>query len=88
MKQKIATENGLSEELATRLHGETEDELRDDAKSLAGVINVKKSVGRATNPADSEHIMFTVAEIKAMTQEQRIANMQHIEKQLKEGTLK
>jgi len=88
LKQKIATENGLSEELATRLHGETEDELKADAESLAGVINVKKSVGRPTNPADSEPVLFTRADIKSMSRDQLIANMQHIEKQLKEGTLK
>ncbi len=88
LKKKILASKELPEELAARLKGETEEELAADAEKLASIVNAKKSVGRDTNPADNGPVLFTVAEVKAMTQEQRIANMVQIEKQLKDGTLK
>ncbi len=88
LKKKILTQNELPEEFAARLKGETEEELTADAEKLASILNAKKSVGRDTNPADNGPVLFTVAEVKAMTPEQRIANMGQIEKQLKDGTLK
>ena len=88
LKKKILASKELPEELAARLKGETEEELVADAEKLASIINAKKSVGRNTNPADNGSVLFTVAEVKAMTPEQRIANMAQIEKQLKDGTLK
>ena len=88
LKKKILASKELPEELAARLKGETEEELAADAEKLASIVNAKKSVGRNTNPADNGPVLFTVAEIKAMTPEQRIANMVQIEKQLKDGTLK
>ena len=88
LKKKILASKELPEELAARLKGETEEELAADAEKLAAIVNAKKSVGRNTNPADNGAVLFTVAEVKAMTPEQRIANMVQIEKQLKDGTLK
>jgi hypothetical protein len=88
LKKKILASKELPEELAARLKGETEEELAADAEKLASIVNAKKSVGRNTNPADNGPVLFTVAEVKAMTPEQRIANMAQIEKQLKDGTLK
>lgn len=88
LKKKILASKELPEELAARLKGETEEELAADAEKLASIVNAKKSVGRNTNPADNGPVLFTVAEVKAMTPEQRIANMVQIEKQLKDGTLK
>ena len=88
LKKKILASKELPEELAARLKGETEEELAADAEKLASIVNAKKSVGRDTNPADNGPVLFTVAEVKAMTPDQRIANMAQIEKQLKDGTLK
>ena len=88
LKKKILASKELPEELADRLNGKTEEELAADAEKLASIVNAKKSVGRNTNPADTGAVLFTVAEVKAMTPEQRIANMVQIEKQLKDGTLK
>ena len=88
LKKKILASKELPEELADRLNGKTEEELAADAEKLASIVNAKKSVGRNTNPADNGSVLFTVAEVKAMTPEQRIANMAQIEKQLKDGTLK
>ena len=88
LKKKILASKELPEELAARLNGKTEEELAADAETLASIVNAKKSVGRDTNPADNGAVLFTVAEVKAMTPEQRIANMAQIEKQLKDGTLK
>lgn len=88
LKKKILASKELPEELAARLKGETEEELAADAEKLASIVNAKKSVGRDTNPADNGPVLFTVAEVRAMTPEQRIANMAQIEKQLKDGTLK
>ncbi len=88
LKKKILASKELPEELAARLNGKTEEELAADAEKLASIVNAKKSVGRNTNPADNGPVLFTVAEVKAMTPEQRIANMVQIEKQLKDGTLK
>ena len=88
LKKKILASKELPEELAARLNGKTEEELAADAEKLASIVNAKKSVGRDTNPADNGPVLFTVAEVKAMTPEQRIANMAQIEKQLKDGTLK
>ena len=88
LKKKILASKELPEELAARLKGETEEELAADAEKLASIVNAKKSVGRNTNPADNGAVLFTVAEVKAMTPDQRIANMVQIEKQLKDGTLK
>lgn len=88
LKKKILASKELPEELAARLNGKTEEELAADAEKLASIVNAKKSVGRNTNPADNGPVLFTVAEVKAMTPDQRIANMVQIEKQLKDGTLK
>lgn len=88
LKKKILASKELPEELADRLNGKTEEELAADAEKLASIVNAKKSVGRDTNPADNGPVLFTVAEVRAMTPEQRIANMAQIEKQLKDGTLK
>jgi len=88
LKKKILASKELPEDLAARLNGNTEEELVADAEKLAAIVNAKKSVGRNTNPADNGPVLFTVAEVKAMTPEQRIANMGQIEKQLKDGTLK
>lgn len=38
LKNRIANENKIPFELATRLHGETEDEIREDAKNFSSFV--------------------------------------------------
>lgn len=54
LKTKIAHEAGLDYSLATRLTGETEDEIRADAKSLSETIGKMKTSAapaKSTEPA-------------------------------------
>lgn len=54
LKTKIAHEAGLDYSLATRLSGETEDEIRADAKSLSETIGKMKASAapaKSTEPA-------------------------------------
>jgi len=89
LKKKIASDTGLPGNLIGRLTGKTEDEITRDAKELSKIISLgNKTVGRETNPSADGKVLLTVAEVKAMSSEQRIGNMRQIEKQLKDGTLK
>lgn len=55
LKVSIASQAGLPPELAGRLTGETEDELKADAQSLSGFITQKPSLPLAsTEPNDEE----------------------------------
>ncbi len=45
MRSKIASETGLPVTLAGRIQGETEDEMREDAKALAGVFKANNNKG-------------------------------------------
>lgn len=45
MRQKIASENGLPVTLAGRIQGETEDEMKEDAKVLAAVFKDSNNQG-------------------------------------------
>lgn len=48
---QVATENGLPPELADRLHGDTLEELQEDAKRFIGVVkNAGLSVTAANHP--------------------------------------
>lgn len=54
LKARIAQEVGLDYSLASRLSGESEDEIRTDAKSLSDTIGKMKNVAapaRSTEPA-------------------------------------
>jgi len=44
LKRRIAKESGLPEELAGRLNGATEDEMREDAKALKSVFDATETV--------------------------------------------
>lgn len=54
LKTRIAQETGLDYSLATRLSGETEDDIRADAKSLSDTIGKMRNVAapaKSTEPA-------------------------------------
>lgn len=53
VKTRIANEMGLSAELADRLRGETEDELREDAKMLS-LFSKRSSPLAHDDPSDSK----------------------------------
>ena len=51
MKTSIAVEAGIPLELAGRLSGETEEEIKADAENLAGLVNTKQTLPmRTTEP--------------------------------------
>ncbi len=50
VKNRIALEVGLPFEMASRLKGETEEEIRKDAESLFKVIGASKPVAPLANP--------------------------------------
>lgn len=49
-KMKIAFENGIPFELAEKLSGETEEEIKADAEKLAGYINSNKQPSPKFSP--------------------------------------
>ena len=54
LKTRIAHESGLDYSLASRLNGDTEDEIRNDAKSLSDTIGKMKTSAapaKSTEPA-------------------------------------
>lgn len=59
-KMKIAREVGLPYEMACRLTGDTEDELRKDAEGLKGLFGQKTAprVGYEKEPADDRKSMI------------------------------
>ena len=42
LRQRIAREKGIPAEMADRLSGETEEDIRKDADTMAGLINIIK----------------------------------------------
>lgn len=56
LKSKIAHEAGLPYELAERLSGDTEDALREDAKTLAGFVKPQTAPPlRSTEPGNGSN---------------------------------
>lgn len=49
VKARVAHETGLPYELASRLSGETEDEIRKDAEALSKLVGTRRSDPKATN---------------------------------------
>lgn len=54
LKQRTAAAVGLPPELADRLQGETEDDLKADAEKLAKLMPPKQPKAGPTNPADGK----------------------------------
>lgn len=56
LRYRIAHESGLAYELAERLQGKDEKELREDAKTLAGLMRKKTPVApmASTEPANGD----------------------------------
>lgn len=61
LKAKIAHENGIPYELASRLNGTSEDEIREDAFNLSELVKFKEPAPlRSTEPAttNSEDVAY------------------------------
>lgn len=55
LKQKVAISHNLPFELASRLEGDSEESLNEDAERLASLVNLSKSTTQYTQPlADPE----------------------------------
>lgn len=50
LRQKIAREKGLPSEMADRLTGETEAEIKADAETMAGILRSVKGAAPLYNP--------------------------------------
>ena len=50
LRQKIAREKGLPSEMADRLTGETEAEIKADADTMAGILRTVKGTAPLYNP--------------------------------------
>lgn len=50
MKRRIALENNIPYSLATRIQGETEEEMLEDAKNLSQYFEKKEIVAPLKNP--------------------------------------
>lgn len=86
-KAEIAKKAGLSEALADRLQGTTEEELLADATRLAESIGPGPKVGEGTNPPVGAKRPLTRADVKKMTYEEIFQNWEQIKAQLKDGSL-
>lgn len=89
IKSKILSEAGLPKELATRLSGATEEEMKADAEVLKKLFGTK-TIGSGTNPADSTNQVktYTKAEINQMSPEDINANWDAIQGQMSKGLLR
>lgn len=56
LKQQVAIKYNLPFELATRLQGDTEDSLNEDAERLASLVNVSKSVVTPLADVESKQV--------------------------------
>ncbi len=87
LKAEIAKKAGLSDALADRLQGSTEEELLADAKRLAEAMGPGPAVGNGTNPPAGAKRPLTRADVKKMTFEEISQNWEQIKAQLKDGSL-
>ena len=57
LKEKVARESGIPYELASRLSGETEDEIRKDAETVGAFLKPKQhpAPGKSTEPAGNDN---------------------------------
>lgn len=61
LKQRVAREKGIPAEMADRLSGETEKDLRADAEAIAGILKAIKGPAPLANPEPHEPDSKTAA---------------------------
>lgn len=89
LKQKVLADMGLPLNLATRIFGTSEEEIKKDAEELKAVLNIQsKPIGSGTNPASGSGVpVFTREQIKSMTPDEINANWDAISKMMAEGKI-
>lgn len=90
LKAKVATDLKLPPNLASRLQGKDEKELKADAEALLKDLKPddKKKGGAGNPPGDKDETPITRESIKAMTPEEVRANLPKIKEALKAGSVK
>ncbi len=89
LKQKILADMGLPLNVAGRIFGTTEEEIKKDAEELKALLNIQaKTIGGGTNPAGGSSVpAFTREQIKRMTPDEINANWDAISKLMAEGKI-
>lgn len=89
LKQKILADMGLPLNVAGRIFGTTEEEIKKDAEELKALLNIQaKTIGSGTNPAGGSSVpAFTREQIKRMTPDEINANWDAISKLMAEGKI-
>jgi len=86
-KIRAAKKAGLPASMATRLKGSDDEALLRDAEKLKKSLGPGPKVGAGTNPPKGAKRPLTRADIKKMSPEEIIKNMDQIKAQLKDGSL-
>lgn len=86
-KIRAAKKAGLPASMATRLKGSDDESLLRDAEKLKKSLGPGPKVGAGTNPPKGAKRPLTRADIKKMSPEEIIKNMDQIKAQLKDGSL-
>jgi len=86
-KIRAARKAGLPASMATRLKGSDDESLLRDAEKLKKSLGPGPKVGAGTNPPKGAKRPLTRADIKRMSPEEIIKNMDQIRAQLKDGSL-
>lgn len=86
-KIQAAKKAGLPASMATRLKGSDDESLLRDAEKLKKSLGPGPKVGAGTNPPKGAKRPLTRADIKKMSPDEIIKNMDQIKAQLKDGSL-
>ena len=86
-KIRAAKKAGLPASMATRLKGSDDESLLRDAEKLKKSLGPGPKVGAGTNPPKGAKRPLTRTDIKKMSPEEIIKNMDQIKAQLKDGSL-
>lgn len=86
-KIRAAKKAGLPASMATRLKGSDDESLLRDAEKLKKSLGPGPKVGTGTNPPKGAKRPLTRADIKKMSPDEIIKNMDQIKAQLKDGSL-
>lgn len=86
-KIRAAKKAGLPASMATRLKGSDDESLLRDAEKLKKSLGPGPRVGAGTNPPKGAKRPLTRADIKKMSPDEIIKNMDQIKAQLKDGSL-
>jgi len=86
-KIRAAKKAGLPASMATRLKGSDDESLLRDAEKLKKSLGPGPKVGTGTNPPKGAKRPLTRADIKKMSPDEIIKNLDQIKAQLKDGSL-